>query len=321
MQNITISPGDAIACDWTFQSVKNYNIKGAKAVFTANVGKTNEIFALAIVSSTAIAQVSHMLVEIMQKRRHFNPSVLYHDTCPNNGDFWRALFGAHVDIRLGLFHLLHRIVDTLDNRSELYWKVLVQLKKTVYRYNDQDLAALLTSLHDGSFDRQGKKLSATDIEEMRLSKRWKERCDPFLKKEILPGPMIGQAIMEWIGAWKDATDTLGRAVFTRNTAKVAMEQIGKVKWVEDPPGVLMYQKIPPGKRSPHQLPKWQSNRPESGLEKFHELLAHMANTGSEKGLADGCPQSGRNWQSQFEGKVQRRNQQKKVRRHRNTFNC
>ena len=36
----------------------------------------------------------------------------------------------------------------------------------------------------------------------------------------------------------------------------------------------------------HQLPKWQSNRPESGLEKFTEFLAHLANTGSGKELAD-----------------------------------
>ena len=48
----------------------------------------------------------------------------------------------------------------------------------------------------------------------------------------------------------------------------------------------MYHKIPAGKRSTHKLPKWASLRPESRLEKFHELLAHMANSGMNAGLSD-----------------------------------
>jgi hypothetical protein len=48
----------------------------------------------------------------------------------------------------------------------------------------------------------------------------------------------------------------------------------------------MYSKIPPGPRSTHQLPKWQAERPESPLERFHELLAHFANTGTNPELAD-----------------------------------
>jgi hypothetical protein len=292
MQNVRISPGDTIACDWTFQVTKNYNIKGAKAIFTANVGRTNEVFALAIVATTAISQVSHMLVEIMEKRQNFDPSVLYHDTCPNNADFWKALFGTHVDIRLGLFHLLHRIVDTLDSKSEVYWKALVDLKKTVYKYNSTDYSGLLTSLSDGSFDRAGRKYTPREIEDLRHSKRWKQRMDVFLRKEILPGPIIGQGLSEWIQKHKDSCDAQGRLVFTRHTEKVAREQVKKCSWAEDPPGVKMYQKIPSGKRSTHKLPKWLSNRPESGLEKFHESLAHMANTGSGAGLADALTLAG-----------------------------
>jgi hypothetical protein len=48
----------------------------------------------------------------------------------------------------------------------------------------------------------------------------------------------------------------------------------------------MYQKIPPGKRSTHGLSKWKCTRPESPLEKFHELLAHFGNSGMNQGLAD-----------------------------------
>ena len=183
-------------------------------------------------------------------------------------------------------HLLHRVVDTLDTKCELYWKGLVSLKKIVYRYNDEDLAGLHTSLRDGSFNRDGMRYSPTQIDELRHSKRWKERCDPFLKKIILPGPIIAHGIERWIVEFKDKADSLGRPLFTRNTEKIAREQTKKVKWVQDPPNMKMYKKIPAGKRSTHQLPKWLSNRPESGLEKFHEFLAHLANTGSGSVLAD-----------------------------------
>jgi hypothetical protein len=98
-------------------------------MFTVNIGRTKEVFALALVASTSVSQVSHMLVEILQKRSKFSPSLLYHDTCPHNQDFWRLLFGANVNVRLGLFHLLHQIVDTLDSKCELYWKGLVSLKE------------------------------------------------------------------------------------------------------------------------------------------------------------------------------------------------
>jgi hypothetical protein len=286
IQNVKIGPADAIALDWTFQVIKNYNLPGAKAMFTANVGRTNEVFALALVSTTSVSQVSHMLREILEKRADFNPSVLYHDTCPHNQDFWRMMFGANLEVRLGLFHLLHRIVDTLDTKCELYWKGLVSLKKAVYRYNDEDMTGLLTSLREGTFNRDGMKYSASQIDELRHSKRWKERCDPLLRKIIGSSAIIAEAIERWIVEFSDKTDSLGRPLFTRNTEKIAKEQTKKVVWVQDPPHMEMYRKIPAGTKSTHQLPKWQSNRPESGLEKFHEYLAHLANTGSGKVLAD-----------------------------------
>jgi hypothetical protein len=191
MQNVEIQKGDTIAIDWTFQVVKNCNLPGAKAMFTANVGRTKEVFALALVANTSVSQVSHMLVEIIQKRgTNFKLSVLCHDTCPYNQDFWRRLFGINIVVRLGLFHLLHRIVDTLDTKCEMHWKGLVSLKESVCTYDEEDLSGLLTSLRDGSFSRDGKKHTTADVEVLRHSKRWKERCDPVLKKRSNPGQSL-----------------------------------------------------------------------------------------------------------------------------------
>jgi hypothetical protein len=48
----------------------------------------------------------------------------------------------------------------------------------------------------------------------------------------------------------------------------------------------MYFCLPPGPRSTHGLSKYKCSRPESHLEKFHEGLAHYANTGMSAQLAD-----------------------------------
>ena len=118
------------------------------------------------------------------------------------------------------------------------------------------------------------------------SKRWKQRFDPFLRKLILSGAKIEHQIALCIVEFKNSKNDTGRSLFTKNTEKVATEQLKKVQYASDPVGVEMYHKIPAGKRSTHKLPKWASLRPESRLEKFHELLAHMANSGMNAGLSD-----------------------------------
>jgi hypothetical protein len=50
--------------------------------------------------------------------------------------------------------------------------------------------------------------------------------------------------------------------FTKNTEKVALEQISKVRWVEDLDGININRMIPAGKKSTHGLPRYLSNCPE-----------------------------------------------------------
>lgn len=227
-----------------------------------------------------------MLVQMCTNRKYCRPCLLYTDTCPHNTKFFKAIFGANLSMKLGLFHLLHRIYETLDNKCDLFFKGLVSLKSAVYAYHEQDYASLLECLKDGTFSNTGKKYSAAEIEQMWLSKRWKQRYNPFLRKCILPGAIIQQNLSRWIVEFKNAKDDTGRSLFTQNTEKVANEQLKKVQHASDPPGKEMYQEIPPGKRSTHNLSKWASRRPESRLGKFHELLAHYSNTGMNAELAD-----------------------------------
>ena len=286
LQGVEVKKNDKVAFDWTFQTIKNYNLPGSKAVFTGNKGSTKEITTLAIVATTKIKDVSHLLVTSMKNRKNFRPTFVYTDTCPHNSDFWRELFGQEVQVKLGLFHLQHRIYDTLDNKCELFWQCLVVLKACFYTYHVQDEAALLAALKDGTFSRTNKKYTDAEIYDLKHSKRWKERYGAFLRKIILPEATINQNLAAWLIKFRRASDSEGRTVFTRDTEKTTMEQYQKVQYATDPTDLEMYTRIPPGPRSTHQLSKHLAERPESPLEKFHELLSHFGNTGTNPELAD-----------------------------------
>ena len=224
MQGVKVEEGENIAFDWTFQAIKNYNLPGAKAIFTGNKGSTKEIITLAIVKSTATKEVAHLLTQSLQKRSVFKPTVLYTDTCPNGDSFWRAIFGISLATKLGLFHLLHQIFDTLDPKCEAYWKGLIKLKNCVYTYHESDESALIASLKDGSFSQRGEKLSDLEIRDLRHSSRWKQRYSAYLRKKILPGETICHRLKLWLEEFKETRDQAGKLLFTRHTEKVTSQE-------------------------------------------------------------------------------------------------
>ena len=63
IQSVEIKPGETVAFDWTFQAIKNYSsLPGAKCIFTALNGTTKEIVTAAMVSTTAVREIAHLLV-------------------------------------------------------------------------------------------------------------------------------------------------------------------------------------------------------------------------------------------------------------------
>ena len=286
IQGVEVGKSDRVAFDHTFQTLKNYKLPGAKAIFTGNKGSTKEITTLAIVPSTSIKEVSHLLQQMVQNRRHFEPGTVYTDTCPHNKSFWKALLGEATEARLGLFHLMNRIYSTLDPKSGLYWKALVGLKKCIYSYHPDDEAKLITSLKQGTFSRVYTKYTDQEINELRYTKLWKQRFGPYLRKRFFPANVIICNLQQWIVDFQGLSDDLGKGVFTQKTVAVTREQFKKVEHAIEHETEVVYTEIPPGPKSTHGLSKWQSNRPESPLEKFHELLAHFANSGTNCRLAD-----------------------------------
>jgi hypothetical protein len=160
----------------------------------------------------------------------------------------------------------------------VYWKVLVELKACFYTHTrEADLSALIRRLMDGTFYRDGTKLSRTQINEIQHSKKWKSWFDAFLQKVLKLGPSVNFLLSKWIDDCKNLADDTGRRAFTNTTMKAVEMQLEKVEHAEDPTNIDMYIEIPAGKASSQGLSKWQSKHPDSALGKGHQSLAHYAN--------------------------------------------
>jgi hypothetical protein len=284
LQSVNIENDDIVAYDHTFQVLKNYSLKGAKALFTGMTGKTKEVVSAFIVPTTKLYDVSHGLTSSKLNRKNYKASTVYTDTCPHGIPFWKGLFGASVVCLLGLFHFLQRMVKTLDYKSELFWDCLVELQEAIYEYNADDLAALTNALKDGSLN--GKQHSDDEIKMLRKGKAWHDNYETYLRKRFHTEDEIKTRLACWVEAWTDARDPNGRLVMSNKTAAATNEQMTKVKYVLDSERATAYTKIAPSKAAKHQLTSWRSNRPESNLEQFHGLLAHYANNGMRADYAD-----------------------------------
>lgn len=83
IQSVEVGEDELVAMNWTFQMIKNYLLLGTKALFTMNKGSTKEICHATVVSSIAVNQVSHALMEEKPKRKQFNPKGLYSNIMPH----------------------------------------------------------------------------------------------------------------------------------------------------------------------------------------------------------------------------------------------
>ena len=286
IQPVSVDSDDIIAFDWTFAAAKSYSDKSIKCIFDGIKGSTKEILFIFAVGSTKTSEIAHGLTLAKMARKNFKPRLLYTDTAPASDSFYKTIFGESLELKLGLFHLIHRIVDKLDQYSGLYWECLVKLKDCMYFYNPDDWNALVKTMREGTFYSSGKRLSAVDIKDLMHSKKWNQQFSGFLRKQIRKGSDIAHRIELWISEWENRKDDVGRRVFTHTTKSVALEQTKKAKHASDPDDLMLYKKIPTSSNTTHQLPRWESIRPESSLELFHLFLGHYANVGCSKELAD-----------------------------------
>lgn len=215
MQSTVVSDGNKVVFDWTFQALKNFNFPGVKAIFTVFNGRTKEILFLTAIPSTTASNISHPLNQVIEKWL-FQPRLVYTNTCLNNDTFWEQTFGNNVITKLGLFHLMHWIVDILDTHmGELYWKAIVQLKDCMYTYHQDDEANLIQALKNRHLRNQ--KHTQIEIHQLKDSKHCNQRYSKYLHKKLLPGEIVCNRLTGWLEKFKDAQDNRGRSIFTKRT--------------------------------------------------------------------------------------------------------
>lgn len=275
------------AIDWTFQVLKTYiTLPGAKACFTMKISD-GQIAGLAIVKNTALAEVSHFMLQLVSKRG-LNLQVLYTDQWPVGSEFWKGIFGPLIIGRLGLFHAMKRITDTFRKTvdTELLQKAMYDFKKCFYSVDPIDTNNLYQTLKNGTMSPDGHCYSDSEICDLEQTSRWSQRYAKFLKKTIHPGTYIQQMLSHFVSKWNDVQDTKTRKVFTEETVNSIQEQVKNLTYVCDPPGIALYREVKAGPNSRHGLSQWVSLRMESQLEKSHHLLAHYGNSGMGTPLAD-----------------------------------
>lgn len=280
------------AFDHCFATGKTYSDKNIKATWTAT-NENGEVMMVVGVTKTTQQEAAHGAEQLV-RRQGFKPKVLYSDIWPNGKKFWSMLMGDDIKGRLGLFHFLQRIIRTLRDNHSLYHEALRELKKAVYRYDDQDLNDLLVQIREGNVglpdnaSRASKSYTALHLNSLMYTSQWKQRYDDFLKKIILPGQLIDENLNKWFGKYKgqrcERTDSL---LFTKDTRKTVDEQCRKGQYLADVlPVEEMYNEQRATKRMKHGLSFKRSCRGESHVESAQGQQQHYGNGGMNSDRAD-----------------------------------
>jgi hypothetical protein len=286
----------AVVIDWTFQALKTYRglgTEGGKCMFTMKVvgDRGKRTAGAAIVPSTAVAAISHFMTSMVTKREGLSKqlSLIFTDEWPSASVFWKDIFGHQIVGRLGLFHAMKRITDTIERGRdwEFFNAMLYDLRLCFYRYEEDDMGNVVACLKAGTMTRDKHKYSAKEIDAFQKTPEWNRKFSNFIRKKIYKGPLISQKLEEFRLKYEHLQDGNGKQRFTKETSKAIDDLLEKVEHIGDLPDLFAsYRMIPAGRNSKHGLPTYESLRPESALEKFHHLLAHFGNIGMSKDLAD-----------------------------------
>jgi hypothetical protein len=284
-----------MAQDHTFDVVKNYVRRlGAFALWDVAT-ETGEIATAVLVTSTKTQEYAHAAEQLIA-RTAFAPAAMYSDTWPAKDDFWIELLGEDIG-RLGLFHFLRRILKTLRQNHKHFHRALTDLLFAIYTFYPDDYEKLLTALKNGTLN--GKLHSETDIAELQATKKFRQRYNKYLRKEIREAQTIATNLHQWHAKYKvkasegatpaegELDDHTGQTLFTTATRDAVINCQHNAVYLQDMLSQeAMYRELKPPPHSKHRLSEWLSNRAESKLEKYHASLANFGNSGMDRELCD-----------------------------------
>ncbi len=293
----SVKIGTKIAQDHTHQACKNYLRRDRGEAMWTVASETGEIACVAMVPSTKAEDYAHAAKQL-SNRPSFNPKVMYSDTWPDNSNFWNELLDLLLEGRLGLFHYIQRITSQMRTTHEKHNHAVADLLACIYHYNTSDYDKLIVALKSGTMSAEARQYTAEEIEDMKVEKKFRDNYGKYLRKVIKEPATIVQNLEVWWNKYKckeseGAPPAEGKkdpktnqTLFLEGAKDVLKEAKTNAKYLQDPKDVEMYREIKPNQNSTHKLSIWISQRGESTLESFHNMLAHFANTGMSKCLAD-----------------------------------
>jgi hypothetical protein len=168
-----------------------------------------------------------------------------------------------------------------------YWYVLQGLQNCLYHYDGEDEKMVIQALADGTMN--GKKHSEDEIVQLKDSAKWSRQYCAFMRKLSTPFEVARIEMQKWwnLNKVEGGSGRLhnGHSVFLPGARDAFRNGLGTLKHI---PNVFpnMYKQLEATPFSKHGLCKWIAEKGESSLESFHHLLAHFANMGMCRQLAD-----------------------------------
>ena len=200
-------------------------------------------------------------------------------------------FGHHIVGRLGLFHAIKQVNDTVERGAdwEFFNGMLVyNLRLCFYAFDSDDIGDVVAALTPGTMTKEDKhQHTAKEIEAFKKTPEWNRPFLHYIWKCIYKGPLIAQKREEFRMKYQDLHNGNGKKRFTKEMSKAIDNLLKKVHHDGDLPDEFTpYQEILAGPNGGTHgvLPSYESLRLESLLEKFHHTLAHFGNLGMSKDL-------------------------------------
>jgi len=120
----------------------------------------------------------------------------------NKAAFWDLVF-KDLEGRLGLFHCVQRMTKTLKKRHIDDYLAISRLTNCIYNYHVADYDNLPKALKEGTLS--GSKHSDSEINDMKNTRMFKQRCDKCLRKETRPAHIICNMLDDWFDSFKCST--------------------------------------------------------------------------------------------------------------------
>ena len=271
LQMVTVEWDNSVSCDHTHDAAKNFGDKGVTEQYNVCTGDS-EIAGFFMTDGTGMPFLLHAL-ESLNRRPGFTPGRNYLDNWPNNIEVWATLWPL-CDGRLDIFHVMHRITETLyPGHSESY-QAFAALSECIFERSLEDIAAVEAALCDGTLN--GHCHTPSEVQDLKDSGKFMQRYRKYIASPTRPGQDIKDRLQAWAIKFLPMADKTTRARLGTATSDQAVAlQMTHVHEIVDLGNESILLRPKPNQR--HNLVEKRTTR--GKVESFHHVAGDFGNTG------------------------------------------